>query len=60
MELPSESRPPAMTLDEAERLFTIAVEKDREANEALEAAAAAYAQLDKPMPLFDRLKKSST
>jgi hypothetical protein len=49
-----------MTLEEAERLLMVAIEKDQEANTALEAAKAAYAQLDKPMPLFDRLKKSST
>jgi len=60
MTSPSASPPSVMTLEEAERLLMVAIEKDQEANTALEAAKAAYAQLDKPMPLFDRLKKSST
>jgi hypothetical protein len=55
MSSPSASQSIAPELLEAERLFQVALQKDQEARQALEAAEAAFRRIGRPMPLFDRL-----
>ena len=59
MTSPSASPPQEPTyeqlLEEAERLLAIALEKDKDAQDAMEAARAAFRRIGRPLPLFDRL-----